>query len=226
MAKRTPSTPPRDDATTSQSEDLPHRALRSAALDRRRWLSLVGQAGDAASKTRHDDWDEQHQGPAARPPGTLPSGDAGRRIRTVLFLSSIDQLYVIHCANHSELTYRGGQGPIVHLEADLHRVIGWANGDSRRWAFSLSNAGATYAQFRSEVSQLDEVDWPAVAAWDFRAAEVKEGKQAEFLVHGSFPWELIERIGVISQRVAQQVANAIRGARHRPNIEIRCDWYY
>lgn len=142
------------------------------------------------------------------------------------FCSRSIMLYVIHCANHPELTYRGGQGPIVHLEADLHRVIAWANGESRRWAFSLSNAGATYAQFRSEVGQLDEVDWPAVAALDFRAAEVKEGKQAEFLVHESFPWELVERIGVISQGIAQQVAHAIHGAAHRPRIEIRRDWYY
>jgi hypothetical protein len=142
------------------------------------------------------------------------------------FCSRSIMLYVIHCANHPELTYRGGQGPIVHLEADLHRVIAWAKGESRRWAFSLSNAGATYAQFRSEVGQLDEVDWPAVAALDFRAAEVKEGKQAEFLVHDSFPWKLVERIGVISQGMAQQVANAIHGAAHRPRIEIRQDWYY
>src|SRR5262245_8670800 len=35
-------------------------------------------------------------------------------------------LYVIHCANHVELEYRGGQNEIVHLEADLHRVIDWA----------------------------------------------------------------------------------------------------
>jgi len=70
------------------------------------------------------------------------------------------------------------------------------------------------------------VDWPAVAALDFRAAEVKEGKQAEFLVHESFPWELVARIGVISQGMAQQVANAIHGAAHRPRIEIRQDWYY
>ncbi len=28
-------------------------------------------------------------------------------------------LYVIYMKNHSELAYRGGQGPIVHLEADL-----------------------------------------------------------------------------------------------------------
>jgi hypothetical protein len=135
-------------------------------------------------------------------------------------------LYVIHCANHRELGYRGGQEPIVHLEADLHRVIAWANGEARRWTFSLSNAGATYAQFRCKVGELDEVIWSAVAARDFRAAEVKEAKQAEFLVHEQFPWTRVERIGVISNGMAQQVANAIDGAAHRPRIEIRRDWYY
>jgi ssDNA thymidine ADP-ribosyltransferase, DarT len=61
---------------------------------------------------------------------------------------------------------------------------------------------------------------------DFQPADVKEGKQAEFLVHQSFPWELVERIGVVSQGVAQRVANAMEGSAHRPRVEIRPDWYY
>jgi ssDNA thymidine ADP-ribosyltransferase, DarT len=135
-------------------------------------------------------------------------------------------LFVIHCANHPELAYRGGQEPIVHLEADLHEVIAWANANGRRWAVALSNAGAAYTQFRSSVDQLHEVNWPAVAATDFRTSEIKEGKQAEFLVHESFPWELVRRIGVLSPRVAQLAANALHGAVHRPVIERRADWYY
>jgi hypothetical protein len=35
-------------------------------------------------------------------------------------------LYLIYRANHPDLTHRGGQGPIVHLEADLRNVIDWA----------------------------------------------------------------------------------------------------
>ena len=135
-------------------------------------------------------------------------------------------LYVIHCANHPELTYRGGQGPIVHLEADLHEVVAWADASGRRWAFALSNAGAYYTQFRSRVDQLDEVNWPAVAAMDFRAAEVKEGKQAEFLVHHEFPWHLVRRIGVSARGIAQQVASAISGVAQRPVVEILRDWYF
>jgi len=82
-------------------------------------------------------------------------------------------LYVIHCGNKPELSYRGGQGPIVHLEADLHEVVAWADAAGRRWAFSLSNAGAFYAEFRSDLSSLDEVDWEAVQNNDFRSREVK-----------------------------------------------------
>src|SRR5437867_9668826 len=68
-------------------------------------------------------------------------------------------LYVIHCANHPELTYRGGQEPIVHLEADLQAVVQWAKQTGTQWAFSLSNAGAYYTEFRSRVKELDQLDW-------------------------------------------------------------------
>ncbi len=135
-------------------------------------------------------------------------------------------LFVIHCANHPELAYRGGQQPIVHLEADLNQVVQWAEANGRRWAFSLSNAGAVYTQFRSELAQLDEINWDAVAARDFRPADVKEAKQAEFLVQQSFPWHLVERIGVHSQGIAQRVYAAMNGAGHRPSVEIRREWYY
>jgi hypothetical protein len=135
-------------------------------------------------------------------------------------------LYVIHCANHPELAYRGGQQPIVHLEADLHRVVQWATANRRPWAFSLSNAGAFYTQFRSDLEQLGEINWDAVAATDFRPADVKEAKQAEFLLHDSFPWRLVERIGVHSQTIAPRVSSALQGAAHRPVIEIKRDWYY
>jgi hypothetical protein len=135
-------------------------------------------------------------------------------------------LYVIHCANHPELAYRGGQQPIVHLEADLHKVVQWAEANERRWAFSLSNAGAFYTQFRTGLDRLDVINWNAVAATNFRAADVKEAKQAEFLVQNSFPWHLIEKVGVYSESIATRVSAAIQGAAHRPQIEMKRGWYY
>jgi len=135
-------------------------------------------------------------------------------------------LFLIHRANHPDLAYRGGQGTIVHLEADLHSVVRWAIQTGTRFAFSLSNAGAYYAQFRYQIADLGEVNWPAVGSRDFRSADVKEGKQAEFLVHGNFPWHLVSRIGVHSRGIAQKVDTALSAAAHRPAVEVRSDWYY
>jgi hypothetical protein len=139
-------------------------------------------------------------------------------------------LYLIYQGNHPELTYRGGQGPIIHLECDLYASISWAEAQKRRWAITLSNAGSFYFEDRAQVSQLGEINWDAVAAdkWSGPgvSSSVKEGKQAEFLLEESFPWALVERIGVQSQSVYQQVSSLLKGNAHRPRLEILRDWYY
>jgi hypothetical protein len=135
-------------------------------------------------------------------------------------------LYLFYAANHPELSYFGGQEPIVHLEADLYEAIEWANTNDRRWAFTLSNAGSAYAEFRASVDQFDEVNWTAVAATDFRNPDIKEGKQAEFLMQGFFPWTLVQRIGVHSPQMHSRVLRSVAGASHRPPVEVRPDWYY
>jgi len=133
-------------------------------------------------------------------------------------------LYLIYQGNHPELTYRGGQGTIIHLEADLHASVAWAESNNKRWAFTLSNAGARYFEDRCDLSQLDEVDWHAVRARDWQRC--KDGKQAEFLMEYCFPWHLVDRIGVYSRTVYQQVVNALPTDGHRPLVEIRQEWYY
>jgi len=135
-------------------------------------------------------------------------------------------LYLLYMANHPGLTYHGGQGPIVHLELDLERTAAWATDCGSRWAFSLANAGAAYAPFRSSLAQLTEVDWSAVAATDFRDPAVKEGKQAEFLVQRFVAWDLVERVGVRSEKVQSQVLAALADAAHRPPVDVLPRWYF
>jgi hypothetical protein len=135
-------------------------------------------------------------------------------------------LYILHMANHPDLTYHGGQRPIVHLQADLHAAVQWAERNGRRWAFSDRNAGTYVADFFNSLDDLDEVDWAAVASTDFRSMTVKEGKQAEFLMHESFPWELVERIGVFDDRIKAQVDAAIASAGHKPLVTVEPGWYY
>ncbi|MBI1849414.1 MAG: DUF4433 domain-containing protein [Planctomycetes bacterium] len=135
-------------------------------------------------------------------------------------------LYVIHCANHPGLAYRGGQEPIVHLEADLQAVVARAGTEKRRWAFSRSNAGANYAEFRASLADLEVLDWDAIGASDFRSAEVKERKQAEFLFEERFAFDLVDRIGVHSDAIRGRVAEIISRSGFRPVVEVRPEWYF
>lgn len=140
------------------------------------------------------------------------------------FCSRSVMLFMIHKRNE-ELTYRGGQEPIVHLEADMRATIDWAQANGRRWAYTLSNAGSYYFEDRSSLDDLGDVNWNSVNARQWAGA-AKDGKQAEFLIEQAFPWHLVERIGVHSQPIAPRVAAAMHGAAHRPVLEIKRDWYY
>lgn len=134
-------------------------------------------------------------------------------------------LYLLYRGNDPDLNYQGGQGPIIHLEFDLHRVVEWAEAHGRRWAFTLSNAGAYYFEDRCDLGNLDEVEWTAVGARQWSGA-LKEGKQAEFLVEWEVPWDLVDRIGVRTDATGQRALKATSSANHRPSVEIKLDWYY
>jgi hypothetical protein len=135
-------------------------------------------------------------------------------------------LYILHMGNHPELTYRAGQGPLVHLVADLMATIEWATGHLRRWAFSNRNAGTFYADFYKDPSDLDRLNWDAIQTSDFSSPDVKDGKQAEFLLHESFPWELIERVGVRDSTVADRVRKVLGGGSRQPEVRVQADWYF
>lgn len=139
-------------------------------------------------------------------------------------------LYLIYCGNDPSLTYRGGQEPIVHLQADLHNCVDWAERHGKRWAFTLSNAGAYYFEDRCNLAQLSEINWQAVQTnrWSGSgiSSSIKEGKQAEFLLEYCFPWHLIERIGVYSEVIYKKVVNVLPVGGYRPQVEIKTDWYY
>lgn len=147
-----------------------------------------------------------------------------------MFLSTFvrDQwLNIIYYRNNPDLTYRDGQDPIVHLQFDMHAMVSWAeSNDNRRWAFSDRNAGAYVVSFFKDLEQLHKVNWPAVKSDDFRSPQIKEGKQAEFLVYDFVPWTLVEKIGVIDRKVAGSVTDKLIGAERQPNISIEKTWYF
>jgi hypothetical protein len=108
----------------------------------------------------------------------------------------------------------------------LHQVVEWAGTEGKRWAFSHGNAGARYVEFSNETERLGELDWDAISATIWKDPIVKEHKQAEFLVSDSFPWELVERIGVIDRQMAEQVTGVLSNAARKPDIVTAASWYY
>lgn len=133
-------------------------------------------------------------------------------------------LYVIHRGNNEQLEYRGGQQPIIHIEADLRETVTYADENDQRWAFTSSNAGAYYFEDFANLGQLDMLDWSAIGAKDWQLC--RDAKQSEFLLEGYFPWELVSRIGVRSRQIHGRVLSTISAHNHRPSVEIKPGWYY
>ncbi len=133
-------------------------------------------------------------------------------------------LYVLHHKNYPELSYRGGQEPVIHLKADLRQTVAWAKRKNLRWAFTCSNAGSRYFEDYCDLAHLNKIDWNAVYAlyWE----NCQEYKQAEFLIEKQFPWELVSCIGVCTPEVKTQAENILIRASHKPPIKVMKKWYY
>ena len=134
-------------------------------------------------------------------------------------------LYAIHHRTDQDLRYEGGQDQLVYLEVRLHRLVGWADDEERRWAFTTSNAGAIEFHDYADLEQLHLVHWDAVLSSGWVPPELKDDRQAEFLVEHSCPWQLVHRVGVRSQHLQEQVCDILAHATHQPEVNIRADWY-
>ncbi|WP_299974808.1 DUF4433 domain-containing protein [uncultured Pseudoteredinibacter sp.] len=132
-------------------------------------------------------------------------------------------LYVIHRQGH-DLTYNGGQAPIVYLEADLKTTVSWAESHGLKWACTTGNAGASFFDDFSSLSELNKIDWDAVGSKMWK--DCRDAKQAEFLVQACFSWSLVERVVVYDNTRHQLVMNEISVADHKPSVQVNPAWYY
>ena len=138
-------------------------------------------------------------------------------------------LYVIEVNRHKktdyeQMAYKGGQEKIVHLQADLFRVVEWAEQQNFRWVFTPTNATARDAEDYNDVKFLHKLDWGAVQArvWkEFRAA-----KQAEFLMEQKFDVCLIDKVGVFSPDVQREAQKVLSGHQLQACVRVEKTWYY
>jgi len=135
-------------------------------------------------------------------------------------------LYLLHMGNHPDLDYHEGQGPIVHLQADLRRSVEWAEHNNQKWTFTDCNAGSYLTSFYNSLGQLNEVNWEAVSATSWSDTLIKEGKQAEFLMFDSFPWKLVDKIGAVNNRTLDRINHILKKSDHKPLAKLERNWYY
>lgn len=129
-------------------------------------------------------------------------------------------LYVVSQGHEN---YRDGQHPIIHLVSSIDAI----RATGRPWFFTDRHADLGYANQYDSLERLNEVDWAVMPLRQWGGdQEVKERRQAEFLVHDWCPWTAIEAIGVMDQAVADRLETAIASESHKPRIEVHRDWYY
>lgn len=127
-------------------------------------------------------------------------------------------LYVIH-RKHKD--FDGGQERVLHLISDTDTV----RSTNRHCFFTDIHADLDYAEQIDDFSRLTELDIKRIAKSKYWQ-DFSEEKQAEFLAYESVQWQAISRIGVRSQALADEVHVLLQSARHKPQVEVRPEWYY
>ena len=123
--------------------------------------------------------------------------------------------------------YPDGQREILHLETSTERL----QATEKPFAFTNGHAEMAISDYCDDLSRLNDfVDWSTIKGiyWNDTAAEPdrKRRRQAEFLIHESVPWTAIERIGVLDNKMAEEVESALQSSSHRPLVVVASHWYY
>ena len=124
--------------------------------------------------------------------------------------------------------YAEGQEPLVFLKSTVQAVAQ----AGLRFVFSDGHGIAAYTHWFDDTARLVDVDWSMVYQryWRDEVGDMdrQRRKQAEFLIHQSCPWTLIQEIGVLNQQTKARVEEVLRGfdLALRPVVNIHVGWYY
>ena len=124
--------------------------------------------------------------------------------------------------------YDDGQEPLIYLTSAAQDVSSAGLG----FVFSDGHGLARFTEWFDDLSQLDAVDWNMVYQryWSDNVNDMdrQRRKQAEFLVHQSCPWHVIQEIVVINTEIQQRVDSILSrfASSLRKPVRVERDWYY
>ncbi|TVQ32121.1 MAG: DUF4433 domain-containing protein [Phycisphaeraceae bacterium] len=114
------------------------------------------------------------------------------------------------------------QDQIVHLVSTAQA----ASSSGRMWAFTDRHAEPPESNYFVDLSRLSQLRWDIIGSNNWGGDERRPFKQAEFLVHGEFPWTEVLQIGVKTEEAASAAKLLLQRSSHCPVIKVRPDWYY
>lgn len=118
--------------------------------------------------------------------------------------------------------------PLIYLVSSVERIQEM----NLQFAFSDGHPVVALSRFYNDIEDLNRVDWPVMRARLWKETEEDPDKsrrrQAEFLIHGTFPWDAIEFLAVknpemkrrLEQYLVEQWPDRVKSVKVEP------DWYF
>lgn len=131
-------------------------------------------------------------------------------------------------------TWSGGlkngtsQTDILHFSSNVGQIVG-------RGLSSIFTDGhpvtTGFTRYSSDLTELpDFLDWEVLQSrmWGRTDADPDRPRrrQAEFLIQGEVPWDVVRGIAVRTQAMRDKVAQIIQNHSHQPKILVLPEWYY
>ena len=144
-------------------------------------------------------------------------------------------LKTIDSGNVEGSDYR--QDDIVHMTTTVEAIVA----AGRPFVFTNYHAVKAFAEFYSDLKDLDKIDWdlffeqPQLGGYckywhnpysKPRYALRMETRSAEFLVRDSVPLAAIDQIAVRTENMAERVRGALANTGWSPDIKVILSWYY
>lgn len=126
--------------------------------------------------------------------------------------------------------YDSNTTPLIYLVSSVQRVeeAGCA------FVFSDGHPIVALSRFYNDVSDLNKVDWTVMRARMWKETDEdpdpdkSRRRQAEFLVHGTFPWEAVEYVVVKNSEVKRRLDGHL--AEQWPDsvkpVKVEPHWYF
>lgn len=159
---------------------------------------------------------------------TVPCGPGGCVLDYVPFYFGPLSPMMLRLKTGRVAGYTDGQGPLIYLASTAQAI----RKSGAAFVFTDGHGVAAWTEWYANLRDLKEVDWDMVGQryWTDTADDPdrQRRKQAEFLVHKSCPWELVQKIGVIDEDRKRQVEKLLAKYRpaHKPVVAVHRRWYY